>query len=88
MDAILSIIYLVRLGVVSRGPRLAAGRPLSHLGSLAVASWLLAVIAGLVLNFLSLLNFVKKRNVLPIPLISFSAPHFVLPSFTWIDLVL
>ena len=54
MDAILSIIYLERLGVVSRGPRLAgAGRPLSHLGSLAVASWLLAVIAGLVLNFLS-----------------------------------
>ena len=57
MDAILSIIYLERLGVVSRGPRLAAGRPLSHLGSLAGVAWLLAV-----LNFLSLLNFVKKED--------------------------
>ena len=53
MDAILSIIYLERLGVVSRGPRLAAGRPVSHLGSLA-AAWLAVIAAaGLVLNFLS-----------------------------------
>ena len=84
----------MRLGVVGRGPGLAAaGRPLSsNLGSLGAVAWLLGF-----LNFLSLLNIVKtedlttftfnqlfcsarKRTELAIPLISFSAPHSLILS--------